>query len=74
RHVREAAHQSGFAEPWVIVSTTDPVGVVRRLLRPDEWRWDATLHVCHVWGVHKARRRRVATAEQWTGWTIVVHE
>lgn len=69
--IETAARQCGLDESWSAVSVHDPIGIVRRLLRPQ--RWHRVAPAIHVWGVPKARRCWVDTAIAWSQHTIIVH-
>lgn len=70
-HVHLAAQSLGWPETWRVVDRSDPVTVVRTLLKPAKIRFDRAAHVIHVDGIDPRRTAWRATAQAWlSDWVI----
>lgn len=70
--VQTARAVCGWAEAWDTVSSADPVGLVRTVLRPAQVTRDRAAQRLTVRGIPPVRRRWISTVSTWlSGWIVV---
>lgn len=70
-HVRLAAQSLGWSETWRVVDRSDPVTVVRTLLKPTQVQVDRAARAIHLSGIDSGRMAWWATAQEWlSDWVI----